>query len=202
MQALSPLLTRWVVTYWSEPPAVMETSVRQHIQSSSFIYKPLLAIVVLIIYNRLLYLVCVVKFILIMNNWQPREVKQPLSHSKVAGKKNQTSDSSNLEIIVTGNLTLWDLRWKHICYRIFITNLKTIDCHFSIRQVAMSLIFTGSDAEELSVFQPRSADKGNLDYNVIASSSCFPVRKYSLKKSESHSHLSHHVSVTRWWPVV
>ena len=48
-------------------------------------------------------------------------------------KKIEASDSSNLEIIVTGNFSLYDpLQLGHFCCHNLSTNLKMIDCHSTV----------------------------------------------------------------------
>lgn len=55
------------------------TAVWQYMENCASLYNPLLAVVLLIIYNRLSCLVCTVKTILMMNSWRPREVKNTVT---------------------------------------------------------------------------------------------------------------------------
>ena len=143
----------WLFAYMNSrdflvcPSCSHGTAVWQCFESSTFMYKPLLAVVLLILYNSLLWFVCIAKPVLIMNSWRPREVKNTVTQQG-GRKKVQTSDSSSLEIIVTGNFILCDLlQLRHFCYHNLSTDLKMIHCHFYITKVAMFLISMKSATE-------------------------------------------------------
>lgn len=77
-----------------------------------------------------------VKPIYVMNSWRPRVVNNTVTSQ--SSREIQTSDSSNLEIIVTHNFILCDLSLKCFCYQNFITDLKMIDCYSNITKMEIT----------------------------------------------------------------
>ena len=136
MATFSSILAWWIP--WTEDPGGLQSLELQRVWHdwSNLSRTHALPIILPVLYNRLLWLLCIVKPILIMNNWKSREFKNICHTARwqtKKKKKTEASDSSNLEIIVTSNFSLCDpLQLGHFCCHNLNTNVKMIDCHSTV----------------------------------------------------------------------
>ena len=112
------------------------------------------------------------------------ESLKTLSYSKVAEEKPEASDSSNLEITVTGNCSLCDLlQLGHFCCHNLSTNLKMIDCHSNVYSYVLNI----QEKCYWRIAPPwrlHSVYEEDVDYNVIPLPGCFMLSSILLLEEE------------------
>lgn len=99
-------------------------------------------------------------------------------------KKMEASDSSNLEIIVTGNFSLCDpLQLGHFCCHDLSTNLKMIDCRSSVYSNVLN-IQEKCYHRIVTPWWLHSVYQEDVDYSVNPLPGCFMLGSILLLEEE------------------